>query len=65
MNNHIRRIMFVSRIHFVVRLYGVHLIPPCSALNEGCSTVENNYGNIALINAMTGKTQQSLIALSK
>ena len=49
MNNHIRCIMFTSRLHSVVRPYGVYLIPSCSALNEGCSTVENNYKNSALI----------------
>ena len=50
MNNHIRCIMFASRLNYVVRPYGVYLIPSCSALNEGCSTVEkNNYGNGALI----------------
>ena len=49
MNNHIRCIMFASRFNFVVRPYGVYLIPSCSALNEGCSTVENNYGKCALI----------------
>ena len=49
MNNDLRCIMFVSRLHFVVRPYGVYLIPPCSAFNEGCSTVENNYANSALI----------------
>ena len=40
--------MFASRINSVVRPYGVHLIPSCSAFNEECSTVENNYGNSAL-----------------
>ena len=49
MNNHIRLIMFASRLNFVVRPYGVHLIPSCSAFNEGCSTIENKYGNGALI----------------
>ena len=41
--------MFASRIHFVVRPYGVHFIRSCSAFNEEFSTVENNYGNGALI----------------
>ena len=49
MNNHIHCIMFAFRLNFVVRPYGVHLIPPCSVFNEGCSTVENNDGNGALI----------------
>ena len=42
----------------MVRPYGVYLIPSCSALNEGCSTVENNYGNGALIKVVTGTTPQ-------
>ena len=49
MNNHIRCIMFASQLNIVVRPCGVYLIPSCSALNEGCSTVESDYGNGALI----------------
>ena len=49
MDNHIRCTMFASRLNFVVRSYGVYSIPSCLAFNEGCSTVENNYGNGALI----------------
>ena len=49
MNNPLRCIMFASRLHFVVRPYGLYLMPSCSAFNMGCSTVENNYGNSALI----------------
>ena len=49
MNNHIRWIMFVARLNSVVMPYGVYLLPSCPAFNEGCSTVENNYGNGALI----------------
>ena len=41
--------MFASRLNVVVRPCGVHLIPSCSAFNEGYSTAENNYGNGALI----------------
>ena len=37
----------------VVRPYGVHLIPSCSALNADCNTVENNYGMMPLLNVVT------------
>ena len=47
-NNHIRWIMFASWINDVAKPYGVHLIPSCSAVNEECSNVENNYENGAL-----------------
>ena len=61
MNNNIRCIMFASRLNFVVMHYGVHLIPSCSAFNEGCSrpTVENNYEMVPFLNVVTGTTQQS------
>ena len=49
MNNHIRCIMFASRVDFVVRPCGLYLVPACLAFNEGCSTVENKYENGALI----------------
>ena len=59
MNNNIRCIMFASRLNVVVMPYGVHLVPSCSAFNEGCSTVDNNYEMVPFLNVVTGTTQQS------
>ena len=59
MNNNIRCIMFASRLNFVVMPYGVHLVPSCSAFNEVCSTVENNYEMVSFLNVVTGATGQN------